>query len=165
LLKDKLGFTEGLAVQGTNVEQFATVADNLGRSHYFNGIAYYNMKNDTLALKDLVNSVYYMPNDFDALYFAGEINVRLGRFSDAIPFLERLTSQCPDDKYAWFYLGVSYTETKEYENAIDVYENILLKLDPENVDVMNNLAYVYREKGDNEKALYWLIRADEMQKQ
>jgi tetratricopeptide (TPR) repeat protein len=123
------------------------------------------LKNDTLALENLVNSVYYMPNDFDALYFAGEINVRLNKFSSAIPYLERLTSQCPDDKYGWFYLGISYTETKQYENAIDVYENKLLKLDPENIDVMNNLAYVYREKGDNEKALYWLIRAEEIQKQ
>jgi hypothetical protein len=28
--------------------------------------------------------------------------------------------------------------------------------------VMNNLAYVYKEMGENEKALYWLIRADEV---
>lgn len=164
LLKDELGVAEGLAVQGANIDQFATIAENLGRCHYFYGIAYYNLKNDTLALENLVSSVYYMPNDFDALYFAGEINVRLSRYSDAIPYLERLTSQCPDDKYAWFYLGVSYTETKQYDDAIDAYENRLLKLDPENVDVMNNLAYVYREKGDNEKALYWLIRAEEIQK-
>jgi tetratricopeptide (TPR) repeat protein len=164
LLVEELGFSEGLEVQRANIEQFTTVADNLGRSHYFYGIAYYNLKNDTLALGNIVSSVYYKPNDPDALYFAGEINVRLNKFSDAIPYLERLTSRCPDDKYAWFYLGVSYTETKQYEKAINVYENKILKLDPENVDVMNNLAYVYRENGDNEKALYWLIRAEETQK-
>lgn len=164
LLKEELSFPEGLDVQRANIEQFATVADNLGRSHYFYGIAYYNLKNDTLALENIVSSVYYRPNDPDALYFAGEINVRLSKFSDAIPYLERLTSQCPDDKYAWFYLGISYTETKQYEKAINVYENKILQLDPENVDVMNNLAYVYRENGDNEKALYWLIRAEETQK-
>lgn len=165
LLKESLGFPAGLDMQRANIEQFATVADNLGRSHYFCGIAHYNMKNDTLALENIVSSVYYMPNDFDALYFAGEINVRLNRCNDAIPYLERLTSRSPDDKYAWFYLGVSYTETKQYEKAIDVYENKLLRLEPENVDVMNNLAYVYRETGDNEKALYWLIRAEDTQKQ
>jgi hypothetical protein len=27
---------------------------------------------------------------------------------------------------------------------------------------MNNLAYVYREMGDREKALYWLIQAEEL---
>ncbi|MCK4941191.1 tetratricopeptide repeat protein, partial [candidate division WOR-3 bacterium] len=165
LLKEELSFPEGLDVQRANIEQFATVADNLGRSHYFCGIAYYNLKNDTLALENIVSSVYYKPNDPNALYFAGEINVRLSKFSDAIPYLERLTSRCPDDKYAWFYLGVSYTETKQYEKAINVYENKILQLDPENVDVMNNLAYVYRENGDNEKALYWLIRAEETPKQ
>lgn len=165
LLEEELGIAEGVAVHGANIDQFATVAENLGRSHYFFGIAYYNLKNDTLALKNIVSSVYYMPDYFDALYFAGEINVRLNRFSDAIPYLEKLTSHCPSDKYAWFYLGVSYTETEQYDNAIDVYENKLLQLDPENVDVMNNLAYVYREKGDNEKALYWLIRAEDIQKQ
>ena len=160
LVKDSLGFPDGLAVQATNIEQFAESADDLGRSYYFVGMAYYNVKNDTLALENMIQSVRYKPNDFDALYFAGEIHVRLCKYAEAIPYLERLTAQSPDDQYAWFYLAVCYTEAKQYKKAVDAYERVL-QLDPDNVDVMNNLAYVYREMGDNERALHWLIRAEE----
>jgi len=162
LIEDALGFPEGLAVQGAKIKQFAEAADDLGRSYYFLGMAYYNLKNDTLALNNMMQSVRYKPNDFDALYFAGEMNVRLRRYDVAIPYLERLTTQCPDDQYGWFYLAVSYTETKRYKKAADAYENRILQLDPDNIDVMNNLAYVYREMGDSEKALYWLIKAKEV---
>jgi tetratricopeptide (TPR) repeat protein len=162
LVKDALGFPEGLAVQGSNIEQFAGLADDLGRSYYFLGMAYYNLKNDTLALKNMIQSVKHKPNDFDGLYFAGEIHVRLQRYAEAIPYLERLTKQSPQDQYGWFYLAVCYTEVKQYGKAVDAYEKRILPLDPDNVDVMNNLAYVYRELGNNEKALYWLIRAEEV---
>lgn len=164
VLIENLGFRDGIAVQGANVEQFAEASADLGRSHYYYSMAHYNLKDDTLALENMVLSVKYQPNDFDALYFAGEMNVRLGRYGEAIPYLDRLARLSPDDKYAWFYLGVCYTETKQYKKAIDAYENRMLKLDPENIDVINNLAYVYREMGDNEKALQWLIRAEELQK-
>jgi tetratricopeptide (TPR) repeat protein len=164
LLADSLKFAEGLSVQAANIEQFSKTVDDLGRSYYCYGMAYYNLKNDTLALKNMLLSVVYKPDDIDGLYYAGEMNVKLGRYRDAIPHLERLTMLYPDDKYGWFYLGVCYTETKQYRNAVDAYENKILKMDPENIDVMNNLAYVYREMGDNERALQWLIRAEALQK-
>jgi tetratricopeptide (TPR) repeat protein len=164
LVRDALGFPKGLAAQGANIEQFVQLADDLGRSYYFLGMTHYNLKNDTLALENMIQSVQYKPNDFDALYFAGEMHVRLLRYTEAIPYLERLTEQCPDDQYGWFYLAVCYTETKQYGKAVDAYENKILPLDPDNVDVMNNLAYVYRRMDNNEKALYWLIQAEEAEK-
>jgi tetratricopeptide (TPR) repeat protein len=164
LLIDTLGCVEGLAVHGATIEQFATASADLGRSYYYYSMAYYNLQNDTLALEYMLRSARYQPNDLDALYFAGEMNVRNGRYSDAVPYLERLAELSPDDKYAWFYLGVCYTETEQYAKAIDAYENHVLQLDPDNFDVMNNLAYVYREMGNNDAALQWLIRAEELQK-
>lgn len=162
LVKDALGFPEGLAVQRTNIEQFAGLADDQGRSYYFLGMAHYNLKDDTIAVTNMIQSVKYKPEDLDGLYFAGEMHVRLQRYAEAIPYLEKLTELSPDDQYGWFYLAVCYTEVKQYGKAVDAYENRILPLDPDNVDVMNNLAYVYREMGENEKALYWLIRAEEV---
>ncbi len=164
LLVDSLKFAAGLSVQGANIEQFSKTAEDLGRSYYYYGMAYYNLKDDTLAVKYMELSVMYNPGDIDGLYYAGEMNVKLGRYADAIPFLERLTDLYPEDKYGWFYLGVCYTETKQYLKAVDAYEKKFLNIDPESIDVMNNLAYVYREMGDNEKALHWLIKAEELQK-
>ncbi len=165
LLKDSLKIAEGLSVQASNIEQFAKAADDLGRSYYYRSMAHYNLKNDTLALKNILLSVRYKPDDIDGLYYVGEMNVKLGQYKDAIPYLERLVMLYPDDKYGWFYLGVCYTGIKQYMKAVDAYEKKLLKIDPENVDVMNNLAYVYREMGENEKALDWLIRAEELRKE
>jgi tetratricopeptide (TPR) repeat protein len=164
MLIDSLRYRDGLAVQGTTVEQFAEASANLGRSYYYCSMAYCNLEDDTLALEYMLKSVKYQPSDLDALYYAGEMNVQHCRYCEAVPYLERLTMLSPEDKYAWFYLGVCYTEQKEYKKAIDAYENRILKLDPNNIDVINNLAYVYREMGDNERALQWLIKAEELQK-
>ena len=41
----------------------------------------------------------------------------------------------------------------------------VLALEPENVDAMTNLAYVYREMGNNKKALEWLTKAEKLQKE
>jgi len=164
LIKDSLGFAEGLAIQAASIEQFAKASDNLGRSHYFLAMAQCNLKNDTVALNNMLQSVKYRPDDYDALYFAGEWHVRMQKYAAAIPHLERLTNLCPDDQYAWFYLAVCYTEAEQYKRAADIYENKVLKLDPDNIDAMNNLAYVYREMGEHEKALHWFIRAEEAKK-
>ncbi|KPK63625.1 hypothetical protein AMJ83_06285 [candidate division WOR_3 bacterium SM23_42] len=164
LFKGTLGFHEGLAVQKANVEKFTAAADDLGRAYYYSAVTQYNSGNDTLALEDMILSVRYKPDDLDALYYAGEISVKLKQYDAAVTYLERLTEQSPADKYALFHLGVCYTETGRYSKAIEVYENRILKIDPDNVDVMNNLAYVYREIGDSDKALFWLMRVEEVQK-
>ena len=87
------------------------------------------------------------------------------KFDEAIGYFAKITELKEDDVYAWFYLGVSYTQKKEYQKAVDMYENKVLMLDPENLDAMTNLAYVYREMGNNKKALEWLTKAEKLQKE
>ena len=41
----------------------------------------------------------------------------------------------------------------------------MLVYDQENIDAMTNLAYVYREMGNNKKALEWLTKAEKLQKE
>jgi len=164
LIKKDLGFTEGLAGQKGNIEQFAKIADNLARSYYYVGMIYYNLKKDSLALNNLMKSLELNPDDLDALFFAGEALINLGKFQDALGFFEKVTQLKTDDQFAWFYIGVCYTQLKKCQEAINIYENKVLKLNPENIDAMTNLAALYSALGNKGKANEYLMRAEEIQK-
>jgi len=164
LLKTDLKLEQGLDVHIRNVEQLFRISNDLARSYYYEGMAYYNMKEDSLALQNLLKSLELKPDDLDALYFAGETLVKMKQYQNAAGFFERLSQLKSDDLYAWFYLGVCYTQLKQYKKAIDVYENRVLQLDPENIDTMTNLAFVYSELGNNKKSFEYLQRAEELQK-
>ncbi|MGD8979808.1 MAG: tetratricopeptide repeat protein [candidate division WOR-3 bacterium] len=165
LVKVRLGFDSGLAAQRRTIEQLYKTTDGLARAYYYLGMAYYNLKNDDKAMEYLKKSLDLKSDDVDALYYAGEISIKQKEFDAAIGYFENITSIQEDDVYAWFYLGVSYTQKKDYARAIDVYENKVLGFDPENIDAMTNLAYVYREMGNNKKALEWLTKAEKLQKE
>jgi tetratricopeptide (TPR) repeat protein len=165
LIKTELQFNEGLDVHIKKFEQFYRAATDLARSYYFAGMSYYNLKKDSLALKNLLKSIELTPYDLDGLYFMGEIYIKLKKYDDAVPYLKTLTRLKKDDVYAWFYLGVCYTQLKRYKKAIDVYENRVLELDPKNIDAMNNLAFIYSELGENEKSFEYLKKVQEIQNQ
>jgi tetratricopeptide (TPR) repeat protein len=165
LVKVRLGFDAGLAAQRRTIEQFYKTTDGLARTYYYKGMAYYNLKNDTLALENLLMAIDLKPDDIDALYYAGEIALKHKNYDESINYFRKITEVKEDDTYAWFYLGVNYTQKKDYKKAADVYENKVLALDPENLDAMTNLAYVYREMGNNKKALEWLTKAEKLQKE
>ncbi|MEO0137890.1 MAG: tetratricopeptide repeat protein [candidate division WOR-3 bacterium] len=161
-LKVKLGIENGLSAQEKNVEKFAKVNEGLGRDYYLTGITYLNRKNDTLAYKNLAKAVEFIPNDIDVLFFLGELLIRMGKWADARRYFERLVQIKSDDFPAWFYIGVTYSQEKNYKKAIEIYEGKALPLDPENVDVLTNLAYAYRELGNTKKAWEYLQRADKI---
>lgn len=165
LLKTDLGFDEGLDVHQQTVELFYKAATDLARSHYLMGMAYYYLKKDSLALSHLQRSLEFNPIDIDALFFTGELLVKFQNHESATQYLERLTELKSDDLYAWFYLGVCYTQQKEYQKAVDIYENKVLQLDPGYVDAMTNLAFIYSELGDKEKSLEYIRRAKKLQEQ
>jgi len=165
LVKVQLGFDEGLNAQRRTLEQFYKTADGLSRTYYYMGLANYNLQKDDLALEYFQKSLDLKGDDVDALYYAGEIYLKQKQYDKSIALFKRITEIQPNDTYAWFYLGVNHTQKKDYQKAIDVYENKVLVIEPENVDAMTNLAYVYREMGNNKKALEWLTKAEKLQKE
>ncbi len=164
-VKVKLGFDEGLRAQEKNVERFVKENEGYGRSHYLAGIVYLNLKNDTLALKHLKQSAELLYSDPDALYFFAELLVRMNKFNDARKYFERLVAVKPDDFAGWFYIGVIYAQEKNYKKAIEVYEEKALPLEPDNIDLLTNLAVAYREIGNTKKAMEYLMKADKISKE
>ena len=165
LVKVKLGFDGGLAAQRRNLEHFFKTSEGLARTYYYLGMTNYNLKDETLALENLLKSLAIKGDDIDALYYAGEISLKNKKYDESMEYFAKITKIKEDDVYAWFYMGVNYTQKKEYQKAVDIYENRVLALDPENIDAMTNLAYVYREMGNNKKALEWLTKAEKLQKE
>jgi tetratricopeptide (TPR) repeat protein len=164
LVKEGLLFEGGMDAQKAVIDQYCTIADNVGRSYYFSGMSHYYLKQDSLALEKLLMSLDFNPNDLDALYFTGEILAKFAQYQEAVEYFERTIELKKNDVYAWFYLGVCYTQLRQYEKAINAYENNVLVLDPENINAMTNLAYVYSEIGNTDKSLEYLTRARELQK-
>jgi|UniRef100_A0A7V3VTC0 tetratricopeptide (TPR) repeat protein len=164
-IKVKLGFDEGLQGHEKNVEKFVKENEGLGRGYYLAGITYINLKNDTLALKNLRRSVEFISEDIDALFFLGETLIRLSKWAEARNYFEELVRIKPDDFPGWFYIGVSYLQEKNYKKAIEIFEEKALPLEPENLDVLTNLAVAYREIGNTKKAWEYLQKADKISKE
>ena len=162
LIKDTLGLEGGLDAHQINVEKCYKATDDLARSNYFTGMSYYYLKNDSMALFYLVKTLDSKPDDLDALYFTGEILIRKKDHKAAAEYFKRATQIKDDDLYAWFYLGVCYMKLKEYEQAIHALENKVLHIDPAYVSAMQNLAFIYRELGDNQKSFDYLERVKQI---
>jgi len=165
LIKVKLGIDGGLNAQSRNIERLAKITDGLARSYYYSGITSYNLKNDSLAIKNLMISLDYTPKDIDALFFTGEILLRQQKYNEAKDYLTKITEINRNDFAAWFYLAVCYTQLKDYRKAISIYEEEVLRIDPKSIDAMNNLAFCYREIGNNKKALEYLIKVEQLQRE
>ncbi|MGB3340309.1 MAG: tetratricopeptide repeat protein [bacterium] len=162
LVKDSLELEGGFDAHKINIEKFYKATDDLGRSHYYIGMAYYYIKNDSLALYHLMQTLVIKPDDIDALFFAGEILVNTQAYKEAVEYFERATQIKDDDLYAWFYLGVSYMKLKNYKKAIDAFENKILNIDPSHVHSMQNLAFIYREIGNNQKSFEYLQQVEKL---
>jgi tetratricopeptide (TPR) repeat protein len=164
LIKVKLGFDGGITTHKRNIETFFKITDGLAQSYYLIGMNYYKMNKDDLAYENLRESLELMPEDFDALFFMGELMIRAQKYREAISYFEKLTQLKPDDLYAWFYIGASYLRLKEYQKAIETYEEKVLKLDPKFTEAWTNLASAYQALGNSKKAYECLMKVEELKK-
>ena len=79
------------------------------------------------------------------LYSAANLNEK------AITDLQAALAKNPKDASALMLMGMTYNAEKDYKNACDAYEKLLIIV-PNNAVALNNLAYLYAENlGDLEK--------------
>jgi len=165
LVKVKLGFDAGLTAQRRNIDKFYKLSQGLSRAYYLGGMSYYNLENNESALNYILKSLDLLPEDLDALFYAGELFIRAAKYEEALGYFEKITELKPDDLYAWFYIAVIHSQLKDYRKAIDLLEGEVLVRNPKFIDALKNLAFCYREIGNTKKALEYLQKVEKLQKE
>jgi len=73
-------------------------------------------------------------------------------------WLEALTERFPQEKAAWFALGLAYVKASDMGRAAGCFEHILA-IDPDDSDAMNNLALCFRKQGRFQDAVTLSLKA------
>ena len=89
-------------------------------------------------------------------YCAGRIMYARKEYEDAKRYLVKAVEQNPDIE-TQNTLALTYYELEEYQQAINIFNNLLSKF-PENLSVLRSLAKCYEKLGDNDKALEYLYK-------
>ncbi|MEL7058467.1 MAG: tetratricopeptide repeat protein [Acidobacteriota bacterium] len=97
--------------------------------------------------------------DLDERFFLARVLQREERHADAVPMLEAVLAERPDDQATLFSLGAAYERTGQ----LDAAESTFLKLldqSPDDPQALNYLGYMWAEQGRNlERALEMIERA------
>jgi Flp pilus assembly protein TadD len=78
-------------------------------------------------------------------------------YEQAFRLLKKAIQTHPDIAGNWANLGVIYSRNKLHDHAIAAY-SVALDIDSKHRPSLNNLAYLYRSLGDDEKAEYYAKR-------
>jgi tetratricopeptide (TPR) repeat protein len=90
------------------------------------------------------------------LYCAGRIMYSRKEYDEAKRYLIKAVEQNPDVE-TQNTLALTYYELGEYQQAINIFNNLLSKF-PENISVLRSLALCYEKLEDNDKALEYLYK-------
>lgn len=104
------------------------------------------------------------PDDSDAGVNLSGAYILTKKFSKAVAILELLSRQEPDHAKIWINLGAAYLGNpvlagdSDQEKAIFAFERALA-IDPAAPSVAYNIGLIYRDRGENDKAIYWFKQA------
>lgn len=88
-------------------------------------------------------------------YNLARVYIAKKRFDEAFTYLEEAIAINPENDDCFFYLGVFYEKTKEYEKAIEIYnEAVRLSDDLEDISMyLNNIGLCYYKMGDYDNGI------------
>lgn len=93
-------------------------------------------------------------------FCAGRIMYARGEFEDAKRYLIKAVEQNPDIE-TQNTLALTYYELGEYQNALNIFNNLLSKY-PENISILMSIAKCHEALKDNDKALEYLDKLVEI---
>ncbi|MBP7999871.1 MAG: tetratricopeptide repeat protein [Chloroflexi bacterium] len=104
------------------------------------------------------------PDHPDAAHNLSSAYILSKQFRQAIPVLEKLLLQHPDNPHYWLNLGAAYlgnpilAQDNEQQRAIAAFEQALA-LNPALPNAAYNIGLIYRDRGEKEAAITWFQRA------
>lgn len=92
------------------------------------------------------------PEQFTILGRLVQILFSQGKFSEVIPYAEKLVNLDPSDLNLKVRLGVLYTDANRLDEAKKIFEDVLVEV-PDSDKVLYYLASLYQQTGEIDKAL------------
>ncbi len=109
--------------------------------------------------KDYIMKALHINHHHEYILFcAGRILYAKKEYEDAKRYLIKAVEQNPDIE-TQNTLALTYYELEEYQNAINIFNNLLEK-HPDNVSVLKSLVKCYEKTKENDKALACLYKLD-----
>lgn len=130
------------------------------------GTALLQQGNAAKAATLLARAHQIAPDDVDIALNLSSAYILTRQFDRAIPILEKLTEQMPDNEMIWTNLGAAYlgnpilARDAEQNRAIEAFEKAL-SLNPNAPHVAYNLGLVHRDRREFERAVHWFEKAIE----
>ncbi len=107
------------------------------------------------ALDNFKKALIIAPNDRDILRDAGIAYLNSGHVEEAVFYLRKVGEQAGDsDQTALANLGKAYVTLGDYTAAIDIYKQ-LEKKNPQDVEVLYNLAFAYGKMNNQGESHYY----------
>ncbi len=136
-------------------EQAVTLSPNAAHLWNEKGNAHLARGEDDQAEAAYTYSLSLDPR-FDQTYMLlADFYERRQEFDKSITLLNQGIEQLPRNPQLYSYLGVAKARSGDLEGAAEANLNVV-ELQPGNIGAMRNLAIIYRDMGDAEKALEWL---------
>lgn len=104
------------------------------------------------AITNFESALRFMPDDAASMYELSEQYVKAGRMEDAFVMISKAAQIDPDNKWYQIRLGRFYRNFEQYDNFIELYENLTEKY-PDDIDMLSELIDVYLLSENYDKAL------------
>ena len=150
---DVLLFKASLELENQHYEKALKTAEQL-KIHFpllnigdmLEGDIFWKSKQFTIALEKYHNA-YKKEVTNELLIKIAMTMTRLGNEKEAFDFLDQKSNKQNDNLSLLFYLAKAYQDKKNYQQALYYYQKLVIQ-QPNNVNVLNNMAWIYSLNND-----------------
>lgn len=125
-------------------------ADTSAEARLQVGFFYYDLNRLPEALDIFTSGLRKFPDDFRMNFFAGSTLYRMGKSTDALPYLVKAESINPSDLNLLSTLGIIY-DGLNMDRECDILYSQAFRYFPDNILLLNNYAYHLSERGTHLK--------------